>query len=63
MRYNARWRNRIKERAFKMKPYMGNKPFVFVSYSHKDSDKAYPVAKIAYEKSYSHVPVLDGRGC
>lgn len=35
-----------------VKTYEGNKPYIFISYAHRDSDKIIPLVKALSEKSY-----------
>ena len=35
-----------------VKPYEGREPYIFISYSHKDSDRVFPILKYLDEKGY-----------
>ena len=35
-----------------VKPYEGKEPYIFISYSHKDSDRVFPILKYLDEKGF-----------
>ena len=36
----------------KIEAYTGNEPYLFISYSHRDTAKVYPILDALYDKKY-----------